>query len=476
MGWTDELHATLSRRAAPEAVAQIIRASGLSFPRALRLELNRVAAARPAWYVSSMSDDFERPADCAGQLRAAARMFGVSAEGIDPADYEQLRGFVTVLGRRVGGWEPGSDWKRDRLNKGARRSAPYAELEHGLASRRQYNRHVRVLVNLWAKAERMAAAQRRRELLLAGRSGFARRINVQRFAADPVAGCFVAYYTARKNLRREFTLSGRDNPVDRLAQGLLDLAVGRDSTDWVMVAQACPRPEVLARLAPAELGRLLGDWHQVMTAAAGELKAAWPGEGDVDRMTMVVRRGMDSSTWNTMAQAYNAARAAWIGCLAAGGALGLLEPACPGKVMRLMAADLAYWHRASGGDVDANTVVWARLPLPWLVLDGGMRCTAGDVRAACAEAGLDPEVSGWTAPRAVGAVAEFRPTPDLVHGIAVADPAWAGVLRRAGVFSGKKVRPGDGNLPVPEEIIGERPVFGPAGTYLGTTKAKTGEA
>ena len=49
--------------------------------------------------------------------------------------------------------------------------------------------------------------------------------------------------------------------------------------------------------------------------------------------------------------------------------------------------------------------------------------------------------SGWTGPRARGKTAEFTPTPELVHGVEVADPVWASLLRRAGVFSGKHIKP-----------------------------------
>ena len=59
---------------------------------------------------------------------------------------------------------------------------------------------------------------------------------------------------------------------------------------------------------------------------------------------------------------------------------------------------------------------------------------------ACGAAGLDPEESGWTAPRPTGDPTPFRPTPELVHGVEVADPQWAVLLRHAGVFSGKKTR------------------------------------
>jgi hypothetical protein len=462
----------LDRRATPEHVASVIRGGGItvSWPADVRVDLRRVASARPPWYVTSMSEDFERADDCRDQLTAAGRMFGVDVSHVQPDDVPAIGALITELGQRVGGWKPGDDWKADRRNKSDRRAAPYA-FAPGLESKRQYNRHVRVLRHLWDKAERTRGMQRQRELVLLGRSGFASRIPLDRFAADPVTACFIAYYTARKNLRREFTTAGRDNTIDQLAQGLLTMAVNGPAADFEMLAWAYPRPAVLANLTAGQLGGLLGDWHAVMAGIAAELERAWPGDEHVNRMTMIVRRGMDSSTWNTMAQAWNAARAAWLGCVAASGALALLEPACPGKVMRLMAADLAYWHQSSGGDVDPNTSVWARLPLPWQVLAGTHPCSGADVRAACAEAGLDAAGSGWLAPLADGAPAVFRPTPDLVHGIAVSDPAWAAVLRAGGAFSGKKIKAGyEASLAAvpPDVITGPRPAYGPAGQYLGT--------
>lgn len=35
----------------------------------------------------------------------------------------------------------------------------------------------------------------------------------------------------------------------------------------------------------------------------------------------------------------------------------------------------------------------------------------------------------------------ITPTPELVHGVSIADPVWASLLRRAGVFSGKHIKP-----------------------------------
>ena len=270
-----------------------------------------------------------------------------------------------------------------------------------------------------------------------------------------------------------FTLAARENPVDRLALGLLDVAMAGHRPDWEMLAWVYPRPAVLARLTSRQLGALLGDWHAVMAGTAAELERAWPGDENVNRMTMIVRRGMDSSTWNIMAQAYNAARAAWLGCVAASGALPLLEPACPGKVMRLMAADLAWWHQASGGDVDPNTAVWARLPLPWQVLAGTHRCTAADVRAACAGACLDPlPAAGWPRCRTAPRRSSRRPRTWCT-----ASPCptrfWAAVLRRGGAFSGKTIKAGYAAdlAQVPGDVIvGPQPVVHPVtGEYLGTT-------
>ena len=474
MGWLEDLHGTLDKRAMPETVARIILDGPLlhEFRADLLLALRRVAASRSPWYVSSMSEDFERSSDCTAQLAAVARMFGLDLEHlpVSPADPESLRRLIDDLGSVMGGWRHNSDWKADRLTRTQRQAS--VSLHPDWSSKRQYNRHIRVLRHLEDKRHRMEAAQRMRRLILTGHSGFAHEIPLERFAADPYAACFIAYFTARKNKRRLFSLAGKENPVDHLAEALL-VRLDRPGarTDWEMLARAYPQPEVIARLTAGQQGALMGRWWSVMRDTAAELEQAWPER--VDKLSMIVRRGMDSSTWNTMAQAYNAARAGWLNCVVASGAGALLEPFCPGKVMRLMAADLAYWHQASGGDVDPDTKVWAFLPMPWDVIGGKARCTRADVEATCREMGTDPEARGWTAPRAKGKVAEFASTPELVHGVEVADPQWAALLRRAGVFSGKRIRPdmADEVAVIPEEVVtGARPVYDGHGAYAGVVK------
>lgn len=259
------------------------------------------------------------------------------------------------------------------------------------------------------------------------------------FLADPGAACFIAYFTAKRKLRRQFTLSGRDNPFDEIAELLFARCRRSADTDWWMIAQAYPTPEVLARLTEEQRGELLGRWFRTMRSTASALESLWAAS-EFDRERMIVRRGNDSSTWNLLCGAYNAARAAWLSCLAATEATGLLDVACPGKAMMLMAGDLAAWHLATGSGPHPDTQVWAALPLPWEVLDGRATCTAAQVVEFCEIAGIDPHRTGWTGPKPPGPVGTFRPTPELVHGVAVADPVWAGMLRGAGAFSGKPIK------------------------------------
>lgn len=428
-----ELHASLDRRYRPEDVADLVlQALDGRLSRRERVVLERAAkhSSRRQGGFSSMSTDYTRPVGGARQVAAATRLFERSAE-VDPDDPESLLEFAATMGREMG-WTPErTDFLADRLNRDAREAAGMD------VTKRQYNRRFRVLRRLAAKAHTLGVEHDKRRLLMVGVTGFGADIPLERFAADVDAACFVAYYTARRKVRREFSLSGRENPFDEIASMLLDRCAA--DGDWWMIAQVRTASDVLGRLTEQERGRLLGRWSAVMRHSAELLRDRWnPG---TERATMIVKRGDDSTTWNNLAVAYNAARAGWLACLASLNALDLLDVACPGKAMRLMAADLVRWHSGSGGDVDPNTAVWAALPLPWEVLDGSATCARVDVEAACRAAKLDPAGSGWTVPAPKRGVAVFRPTPELVHGVSVADPVWAALLRRAGAFSGKHVKP-----------------------------------
>ncbi|SFR21301.1 hypothetical protein SAMN04488564_105549 [Lentzea waywayandensis] len=426
----DRLYRSLDARMRPEDVATLVREAQPSLTEAEHRVIGEVALHARRWHgFSGMSDDYARPVGAARQVAATRVVFGVDG-AVDADDPLSVLEFASLVGAEIA-WDPDrTDFLSDRLNRDERAAAGI-----GL-SKRQYNRRFRMLRRLSAKADRLDRVIVTRDVTLLAAAGFVGTIDRDRFRADVNAACFIAYYTARRKLRRRFTLLGRDNAFDQVAAALLRRCRLAAGTDWAMIALAHPTEEVLGHLTPEQLGNQIGRWSAATRSAAAVLGDLWQ-ENDFEQANMVVRRGHDSSTWNTFARAYNAARAGWISSLHAAGAADLLADAWPGKAMRLMAADLAWWHRDTGGDLHSDTDVWAALPLPWEVLDGTATCTRGDVERACRSFDMDPARSGWSAPRAHGATARFRPTPELVHGVAVADPVWGMALRRAGVYSGK---------------------------------------
>ena len=130
------------------------------------------------------------------------------------------------------------------------------------------------------------------------------------------------------------------------------------------------------------------------------------------------------------------------GPIATGKVRGLVEAgALVTVVAPTVSADVVAWHAHLGNKLDPNTQVWATLPRPWDVITGQAECTRAMVVAACREAGVDPAKSGWTAPRSYERVAKFHATPELVHGVTVASPHFAKLMRQMGYFSGKSKQP-----------------------------------
>jgi hypothetical protein len=102
-----------------------------------------------------------------------------------------------------------------------------------------------------------------------------------------------------------------------------------------------------------------------------------------------------------------------------------------------MAADVAAWHRLSGGQLEPDTLVWAELPAPWEVFSGEAACPLTLVESVCRKHNVDPIKKGWIYPRTDRKTVQFQPTPELVHGVAVSHPEIALALRKAGWFSAK---------------------------------------
>lgn len=433
------LHATLKRRETPETVAGIILEAMPelrrgSFADHMRRMFGLASHQRFGW--SSMARSF-RPPDRVDRQLAKARELALLFLGEtlpDGADAHALDSVASELNRLIGKAPGRNSFKTDRLTSEQRKAA-------GLTlSRRRYDKLFRLVSRLECRAVRLAREEEKFGLILVGKAALAPRLTIEDFAGDLGSVAFVAYYAARMKLRSEFTIQGQQKPFDEVAASLLKRCEDQDGTSWWAIAHVFPRADVLSRLTENQKGRLLGQWFDVLQITAARLEEAYR-RTDIDLENMIVRRGNDSSTWNLLATAFNRARDHWIALLDAMGADAVLETMMPGKVLRLMAADVAYWHRTTGGGVHPDTLVWRRLPHPWAVLNGEAICDRVDIEQACLAAGLKPDAGGWTRPRARTGIAAFRPTPELVHGVAVNNPFLASYLRQMGAFSGKALKP-----------------------------------
>ncbi|MGW2563623.1 hypothetical protein ACWCXB_31240 [Streptomyces sp. NPDC001514] len=439
-----ELHASLNLRKRPEDVAQLIQdlyaAQDITLDPATDAALAKATehSLRKLWHgYTSMLEDFARPVGAQRQLARAASLFtSVPTLPEDAADDPaRIEAVIRRAGEEICRDLGQNDFGMDRLDRAERAAAGLGEM-----SKRQYNKRFRLLRRMESKLARLIHEQRRREVTVTGKGALAHVLPYEEFAADPDTAAFIAYLTARGYMRSIFT-NGRQRQVyDEVADALFQrLRAHAERTRWYAIAHVHPTADVLARVSDEDLAQLLVRWNGFLRRVAQLLEDAW-NRGPLERNTMIVRRGNDSSTWNQAAQAWNTARTHWFALLTELGEEHVLDRICLGKVPRLMAADVAYWHRMSGGGLHPDTYIWAELPLPWEVLRGEVECPRSLVEAVCARHGVDPVAGGWTGPRPTAKAVAFRRTPELVHGVAVADPLMASALRSAGIFSGKGKR------------------------------------
>ena len=432
---------SLSERRRPEDVAEMIReALGTKLGRGELRTLEKAARGslkRQLFGYTSMLETFAKPVGLERQVKTACELFATAypLAGDLTSNPEVVREFIREVGGEIRKVYGRSDFKHDRLPAKARRAAGVD------LSRRKYNKRFRLLARMEERLVRLVREIRKRELQMVGKSALAARLPWSEFRKDTSSACFVAYFVATSNRRSEFTVGGQKRAFDDVAAMLFDRCTSNPTrTNWWAIAHVFPSQAVLGQLTDRQVGTLLGTWHAILQDVGSMLAELWTTLG-ADPRAMVVRAKMDSSTWNNTAGAWNKARDHWIALLYSLGLDDLLDAQCPGKVMRLMAADVVAWHGLVGNTLDPNTKVWSELPRPWDVVAGKADCTRRMVVAACRESGVDPAKSGWTAPRQYDRVANFTATPELVHGVTVASPHFAKLMRQMGYFSGKEKQP-----------------------------------
>ena len=437
-----ELFETLNQRHRPEDVAQmILDLPGTELTDSERKVLNRAAEnsfkrmrqAHPEWYSgSSMSQDFKRADDMSRQAKVARALFHAPVPQA-VHDVEKMASFIGMAGREIEKKKGRNDFLEDRLDRKERRAAGIT------ISKRQYNKRWRLLKRMEAKVNRMASEQEKRTLTMVSKSRLACRITWEEFTQDIGSALFIAYITARQNLRSEFTVSSQERAYDEIGKMLLERCRRHGDTNWWAIAHAWPDVSVVRHLTEEQKGLLLAKWYGVMERLAILLKGIWK-KSSLRKETMIVKRGDDSTTWNVMAGAWNKAREGWFAVLHDMGMERMVDEMCPGKVMRLIAGDVQFWHQSVGEELAPDTKVWRELPLPWDVLSGRQTCTKKMVLKACEKAKMNPYKSAWAGPRLTRTAVAFRPTPELVHGVSIGHPGLAKILRTAGWFSGKMLK------------------------------------
>lgn len=450
----EQLYQTLSERRRPEDVAEmVIQLNKERLTTKERLLLEKAAKgslARNVFGYTSMLQTFAEAKGAGKQIAKAIEIFKLDnkskSDYNNQKDIEDFINFVSPIIHKTAGK---NDFKVDRLNKSQR-------IENGLdLSKRNYNKKWRLLTRIENKLLKFIRESKKIELHKIAKHGLAHSLDFANFSSDINTACFIAYYNSRCNLRSVFTNQSQDRAFDEISEMLLkrckeketkffdffrkDKIGKQNNTNWWAISHIYTSQEVLSNLTDEQKGILLGKWTTILQDIAELLDEVWT-VSNINRETMVVRKGNDSTTWNNTAGAWNKARDNWMNLIYSLGLDFILEEICFGKVLRLMAADVVAWHYSTGGKLDPNTEVWNKIPLPWEVFQNKAECNKELVIKYCKQAGLDPEKSGWIAPRVHG-VAEFKPTPELVHGVAVSNPFLATVLKRHRYFSGKNAKP-----------------------------------
>ncbi|EDP97757.1 hypothetical protein KAOT1_21382 [Kordia algicida OT-1] len=431
-----ELHRTLQQRKRPEDVAEMILellGERLSFEEKRILEKAAKGSLKNTFLgYTSMMQEFATAVGAEKQVKKTIEIFKLTPnESIDYNNIDAIKEFIAAVSPIIFKEVGANNFLSDRLNKLQRK-------EKGLdLSKRNYNKKWRLLKRLEKKLTKLHREIKKIEFQKIGKHGLSHKIEFSEFQKDYNSACFIAYYNTRCNLRSVFTNTSQERAFDEISEMLLNRCKA-NSANWWAIAHIYSGQKVITKLSDEQKGKLLGKWTGTLQEIAEFLAEIW-NKNDFNRETMVVQRGNDSTTWNNTAGAWNKARDNWMNIIYALGMEYILDEICFGKVLRLMAGDVVAWHYSSGGQLDPNTEVWNKIPLPWEVFQGKEKCTKKLVEWHCKRANINPTKSGWIAPR-VQRVAKFKPTPELVHGVTISNPYLATVLKKHKYFSGKKYR------------------------------------
>lgn len=451
----DDLYRSIQTRPRPEDVAQLVLEildKDLTAGQKRTLDqAARYSFKRHTYAYSSMANDFARVSGAERQVSRTAQIFNIP----DPPSTNEclevalVEAFMLRVAQVIQVVPGAADFKHNRLNREERQKAGIE------IKKRRYNKMFRAIRRLEAKISRMVVNSKKYEATRISKSAGATKVTLEDLQQDLDTACFVAYLSARMNLRSMFTNTSQVQAFDEIAQMLFNRAKNGRNPNWWAMALVHPEKEVLKHLSEEEKGKLLGMWTETLHMLSDMLR-------DLDRVNRfdltncIVHKGNDSTTWNAVAGAWNKARDHWMSLLSELKMEHILEHFCPGKVLRLMASDVVRWQVITKAGFRTNfdwknqalidqglhpdTLVFRELPKPWEVFQGVSTCTRAQVVAVCRKVYGDEMQHGWAGPKPDKKAATFTPTPELVHGVTVSSPYLASVLKNAGWFSGKTVK------------------------------------
>ncbi len=296
-------------------------------------------------------------------------------------------------------------------------------------SSNSYNKRFRFALRCVEKIDKDREAKTKFIFERISKSRLSHMITLDEFIECKDAAYFIAYFVSQLNRRSQFTAGKQHRAFDKISEFLFK-RIPENSKSWKIVSLVFPK--AISKCSDIEKGEILSKYFSVMELCSKYLQSL-VSKNDINMQTMVVKRGNDSYTWNIVAGAYNKCRDGWIEAVYSVNQDEILDVFLPGKVLRLMAADVAWGLH--GGDLHVDNKVWSEIPKAWDVILGKDVCGKKVIRNVCEKYKVN--VHSWILPREYSAC-EVQDTKNLLHGIEVSSKSFANLLKQNGYFAGSK--------------------------------------
>lgn len=427
------LYKSLNQRERPEDIAELVLSVLKNQLSPTEIGDLRKVNNQPGvvWYRRwPATKEFEWAISLKKQITEAIEIFDLKKAGpIDYISVPDIKSFIKSISPLIHKQLGKNDFRRDRLTKSDRKDL------HFSTSKRQYNKKWRLIKKLEYRLTTFQRVLTLVELQKIAKHGIVHQLDFKNFKSDLNAACFIAFYCAKSNLKSKYTTELGEEGYGHISELLLKRClkstkegqVGNE-TNWLALSHIYSSEEVLTNLTDEQKGDLLCNWTNILDELANILEKYW-NNNLLIKETMIEKKGMDSIKWNSAADAWNNARDHWVNLIYSLGLDYVLDEILFGKVIRLTWPHVVVGPTASLRKQIPHKEVWNMLPLPWEVFKGKEKCNKEVVIKCCELVEIDAEKYGWVT-LGFHEVTEYKPTPELVQGIAVSNPFLATILKK----------------------------------------------